>query len=424
MASPIERLPVEIFEIIASDLDLPTFQHLRLSSRQLHLLSLSIFAKRHFSDLTTTLGSASLDRLVEISKHGYLSSNVARLDIALLTQCDYKRLKNICNVGIFPPPKRFPRVSGVKAAHIPADSTLYDDVFSDRFPKCIVDRLACCLRGFSNLKAIRFRNHHNAYFGTTYMDVHKDDEQFRSRCFQAVLDTVLKSEVQLEEFSMAKEKGLTALSKHANLPYPAIQPQPRNLQSLQRCFEDLQSLTLSVNSSYNENNRVPGWENGLGQFVVCAPNLKSLVLSLDRHSSCVSHYSAAVIHSLALSCQLEMLQKFHLVNCSSHASDLVAFVTAHADTLNELFFRQISLLTGSRLLLWIALKGVRGLRCLRMDYLYEVKNAVVFRKRSKERFKFALEVKKAGRSMAAMLDELIAAHQPDDELSITSFDDE
>jgi hypothetical protein len=411
MASPIERLPVEIFEIIASDLDLSAFQHLRLSSRQLHLLSLSIFAKRHFSDLTTTLGSASLDRLVQIANHEYLSSTVALLDITLLTQCDYEHLKNICNVGIFPPPKRFARVSGVKPAHIPADSTLYDDVLSHRFPKCIVDPLACSFLGFSNLKAVRFRTHHNEYLGSTSLLVQEDDQTFRSKCYQAVFDAILKSEIQLQQFSMAKEKGLSSLSKHANLPYSTVQPQLRNLQS----------LTLSVITAHNENHRVPGWENGLGQLIVCAPNLKNLALSLDRKSR-ISHYSAAVMNSLALSCQLDLLHTFRLVNCSLHESDLMAFVAAHAKTLHQLVFRDIRLLTGTWISFWISLKEVRGLRCLRLDYLWKANSPVVFRKRNRERLKVALDIGKAGRPMSAMLDETIAAYKMEDELSMTGLD--
>jgi hypothetical protein len=421
MASSIERLPVEIFEIIASDLDLSAFEHLRLSSRQLHLLSLSIFAKQHFSELTTTLGSASLDRLVQISNHAYLSSTVALLDITLLTQFHYKHLKKICNVGIFPPPKRFSRVSGVKPAHIRADSTLYDDVFSHRFPKCIVDPLACCLLGFSNLKAVRFRTHHNEYPGSASMRVQEDNQTFRSKCYQAVFDAIFKSDIQLQDFSMAKEKGMSSLSKHANLPYSTVQPQLRNLQSLQHCLQHLQSLTLSVITAHNENHRVPGWENGLGQLIVCAPNLKNLALSLDRKSR-VSHYSAAVMHSLASSCQLELLQTFRLVNSSLHESDVLAFVAAHAKTLHQLVFRDIQLLTGSWISVWISLKEVRGLRCIRLDCLWETESPIVFRKRNKERLKVVLDVGKAGRPMSAMLDEIITAYKMDNELSMTGFD--
>jgi hypothetical protein len=132
MASPIECLPVEVFELIASDLDLPAYRNLRLSSRQLHTLSFSIFAKRYFGELTTTLGSPSLERLVGVSSHGYLSDFVKTLDITILSQYEYTLMSEIDRVGVFPPPKRFPRVSGVSLAYISREATLYDDVSSPK----------------------------------------------------------------------------------------------------------------------------------------------------------------------------------------------------------------------------------------------------------------------------------------------------
>jgi hypothetical protein len=92
MLSPIERLPVEVFDIIAANLHLPEFQNLRYASRQLHLFVYSSF-KHCFSDQTTTLGPSSIDRLVKIASHDHLRHAVKALHIRPLSHRDYETFK-------------------------------------------------------------------------------------------------------------------------------------------------------------------------------------------------------------------------------------------------------------------------------------------------------------------------------------------
>jgi hypothetical protein len=275
MTSPIERLPgvpVEVFDIIASSLDLVAFQHLRLTSRQLHLLSLSPFAKRYFSRLSTTLGSPSLDRLLAISKHGYFSGIVVQLDIKLLTHRDYKLLTDIQKVGIFPPPKRFPVVPGIKQEHVSGEATLYDHVCgrNAKYPACITERLTRSLGNLKVLKNINLRTHHAEPVEWQALPIPEGDTLFRTKCFEAVFDAVLKSGIQLEEFGMAKQaKATNAL----NLEYSAL---PCPVPFLRHCFEHLHSLTLAVVTYSNGDARAPGWERGIAQFIAVHPASRSL----------------------------------------------------------------------------------------------------------------------------------------------------
>ncbi|KAH7382197.1 hypothetical protein BKA66DRAFT_463981 [Pyrenochaeta sp. MPI-SDFR-AT-0127] len=421
MVSPIEHLPVEVFDTIASDLDLPAYNALRLTSRQLNLLSFSTYAKGYFSELTATLGSASLDRLLNVSTHKYFSNAVTVLDIRLLNHRDYKLLNKISRVGIFPIPKRFPRVSGVRPETTTQEATLYDDVTKSEYPRCIVERLACSLRGFSSLETIRFRAHHSEPYGWRSTMMPEGDQLFRTKCFQAVLDALIKSDIRLKEFSMAKEKRSTTLSKCANLPYPTLQLPFRSLQALHHRFVNLESLTLSIVSAYNGDARIPGWQNALTNLIATAPSIKSLALSLDRHNR-ISHYSAAIIHSLALSCRFSQLQSFQLVNCSLHEEDLVAFVTAHERSLCQLVFSDIRVLTGSWPALLMSLKEAKELQCLRLASLEGTKSPLLFRRRDKERLKITLDAAKAERAMSVMLDDLIAACNSESDLPTTSID--
>ena len=422
MTAPIERLPVELFDLITSDLDLLAYQQLRLTSRQLHLLSLSTFAKRYFSELTTTLGSSSLDRLVNISSHGYFSNFVTLLDIKLLTHRDYKLLTNIQKVGIFPPPKRFPIVPGIKPEHISGEATLYNDVLSRRFPQCITDRLVCSLQNISNLKTIRFRAHHSEPVGWRSIAMPEGDQIFRTRCFQAVVDAIIDSKIQLEEFSMAKRKKKNgALRKHANVAYPSVQFPFSALPPLKHCFVHLQSLTLAIVAAHNGDSRSPGWENCVSQLIACAPNVKTLALSFDR-KGLVSHYSAAVIHSLALSCRLDSLEYLHLVNCSLHEDDLTRFITAHANSIRHVNLAGIRLLSWNWETFWMSLNDIKGLRRVRLAYLEGTSSSVMFRWRDKKRSKFTLDSDKSGRLMCDLLDDLITACRGEENWLPDNFD--
>ncbi|KAJ4374554.1 Protein-lysine N-methyltransferase efm4 [Didymella sp. IMI 355093] len=406
MTAPFERLPAEVFDIIAACLDLPEYQTIRLSSQRLHLLSLSTFTKKYFTKVITTLGSPSLNRLVHVANHSHLSRLVTTLEIRLLNHRNYKDLGKIARIGIFPPPKRFPKVSCVRNQDIVQESTLYDDVLANRQAKCITERLTRGLRGFPNLTAIRFRAHDIEPLGWKTIAVPEGDEVFRSRCLRAVLDAICQSGITLSTFTMGKEKGST-LSKCANVPYPALQLPLEYLQRLRPSFEGLTHLTISIVAAHNGHHRLPGWENGLSRFVCSAPGLTLLSLSLDRKSQ-VSQYGARIMRSLSDTMHLERLSCIQVFNTTVHESDLTKFIKTHAGTLQVINLANVCLLTGNWLTLLSAFKGVESLETLRLSSIEGVGSPVQFRQRSKERRKVTLDTARSEQSMATLLDETIA----------------
>ena len=405
MTSPFELLPAEVFDIIAACLDLPEYQTLRLTSQRLHLLSLSTFNKKYFTKVISTLGSSSLNRLVNVANHSHLSRLVTTLEIRLLNHRDYKDLGKIARIGIFPPPKRFPKVSCVRNQDIVQESTLYDDVLANRQAKCITERLTRGLQGLDNLTAIRFRAHQTEPLGWKTIVVPEGDEIFRSRCLRAVMDAIVMSGISLETFTMGKEKG-HSLSKSANVPYPALQLPLEYLQRLRTPFSGLKSLTLSVVAAHNDHHRLPGWENGLGRLVSSAPNINHLSLSLDRKAQ-VSQYGARIVRSLSDSLQLEHLESLHICNTTVHESDLAKLVKMHAETLQRINLTNIVLLTGTWLVVLNTFKSVKGLQALRFAHIEGVGSPVQSRQRDKKRRKLTLDADRSGRAMAEMLDEAI-----------------
>ncbi|KAF3040991.1 hypothetical protein E8E11_001888 [Didymella keratinophila] len=419
MTSPFERLPAEVFDIIAAYLDLPEYQVVRLSSQRLHLLSLSPFTKKYFTKVITTLGSPSLDRLVHVANHSHLSRLVTTLEIKLLNHRNYKDLGKIARIGIFPPPKRFPKVSCVRNQDIVQESTLYDDVLANRQTKCITERLTRALRRLTNLTAIRFRAHDIEPLGWKTIAIPEGDEVFRSRCLRAVLDAICASGINLSTFTMCKERAST-LSKCVNVPYAALQLPLEYMQRLRPALTTLTDLTLSVVAAHNGHHRLPGWENGVSRFVSSAPGLTSLSLSLDRKAQ-VSQYGARIMRALSDTTHLERLSRIQIFNTTVHESDLSKFVKTHAETLQVITVTNVCLLTGNWLTLLSAFKGVEKLETLRLssiegvgspvvgvDRAEDVSGAVRFRQRDKERRKVTLDTARSGRNMGVMLDELVA----------------
>jgi hypothetical protein len=409
MTAPIERLPAEVFDIIALDIDLAAYKHLRLASHQLHLLSLTTFAKRYFTEITTTLSSPSLGRIIHVSNHRSFGNAVSLLTVRLLDNRDYKVLTKICDVGIFPPPKRFPHVPGVQTAHIRDEVISYNDIiFGDRL-RHITDLLARALRSLIKLKTIRFRAVHRDPTEWERTGPSENNQIYRTRCFKAVVDAIMQSKIQLDEFSMAQRKSTTTLCKQADIHYRVLQALPLSFASLQRSFLHLHSLTLAFVATLGDPPGTSGVGSDIALFISCAPNLRNLALSFDRKRN-ISHDSAAIFHEIAISCRITSLESFHLLNCSLREGDLDRFVTTHAAILRSLVINNVRQSRTTWVAFWTFLKSATNLRSLRLERLYEDDVLVKLHWRKKMRITFKLDTASSGRTMYDMLDELIAAY--------------
>jgi hypothetical protein len=409
MASPIERLPVELLDLCTAHLDLPAYQALRLTSHKLYSLTLSVFAKTHFSALTTTLGAPSLDHLLTIASRTYLASAVTLVEITLLNHHDYDIMSKIRRIGIFPPPKRFPTLTCVKLEHIVQESTLYDDMTGSN-PRHILQRLTRCLKAFCNLRVVRLRAQQSEPREWRSSTIPEKDQLFRARCFQLVLDALINSCVKLDEFSLAKDKAKDSpsLTRCTNLPFPALQLPAGCVHKLRTCFSSLKALTLSTIAAHNGAPCVPGWANDLGRVIATAPHLERLVVSLDRKRQ-VSQYGAPVVRSISLSVRLVKLKVLQLHNSTSHAEDLVRLVRVHCLSLRKLTFVHVCLLSGSWHSLINSIYAAEGLRCLMLASVENAYSPVLFHlfyRRKKGHHNVVLDIGRTGCTMASMLDGL------------------
>jgi len=195
--------------------------------------------------------------------------------------------------------------------------------------------------------------------------------------------------------------------KGVHLSCSGFKMPPQKLQALHHRFSRLQSLTLSVDTSYNTDKRLPGWEHAITDFIATAPKLRNLTLSLDR-VLCSSHHGVAIIRSLAASCRLRELEQFRLHNVALHGDDLATLVRAHAACLKKVVFSDIHLLHGDWSSMWNVLMECERLMFLRLFALNGDKAPVKFARRCTERPNITLDAKKNGRPMSDMLDDLVA----------------
>ncbi|PVH98279.1 hypothetical protein DM02DRAFT_52095 [Periconia macrospinosa] len=359
MRAPIECLPLELIDLIVAQFSLSDYQSIRLSSKHLVYLTLSSFCDRFFTRRTTTLASPSLDRLLRVSKCRHLADKVLFLDVKLLNRADYESLQQISRVGIYPPPKRFPRVPHVKLDDIKQEAELFEYMRHSKDPKTVTDKLARALRHLRNLRTVRMRVN-GATLSSVPSEVY-DDHEFLAASFRAVSGALLKSELMIEQLYTSKGTSIRATTKSANLNYSAfILPVP-----LTQAFCSLRSLSLSLCTD-SIDSRVPGWERNISRFISAAPALEELVLCTQLNYG-MYQWRIAVVRSLARSVRLSNLRNLQLHGFHVSEADMKAFIHAHSHALRNVTIRKCHMQEGT----WGSL--IASFKGLDLEYLRMVK---------------------------------------------------
>jgi len=338
MASPIELLPAELLDLITSRLPALDYAALRLASRRLHFTSHTEFLKRFFTTVSTFLDPTSLARLVDISSHQRFANSVRNLHIKSRGGAP----------GKGPP--------------IYEDFRFIRDVATSKNAVSIVRPLSRVMESLPNLNSVRFYllDQNIGYTRSIYKS---DIVIFQAVCFQMILDAVIESNTQLQELSTLS--GDVSLSSScAIVPHQAFNLALPYLVSLGNAFATLKSMSLSINEWCSANSRVPGWENGISQFISTAPSLENLSLNLSKGYP-VPKYSVPVIHSLAQSTRLPKLHTFQLYGGAFEELDLLDFMLNHKHSIRRISLPHVNNQDGSWKSILIAFRD-----SLDLEYLY------------------------------------------------------
>lgn len=370
-SSKLERLPQELVDLIVVHLSVRDCQALRLASKQLCSLTLTSFTNTSFSRRVTTLSVPSLTRLVQTSEHPHFSRSVSLLDIKLLNYEDYGHLREIDRIGIYPPPKRLPRVPQVKVGDTSQECKLLDYMRTNQDPKAVIHPLSRALTGFKDLKTVRFRVNGLTLYGNPHISAEDEVYQyFLSACFKAVLTAIIRSGVRLQQLTLIKNATVRPLSKSANLDYSAFNLPVPFLISLENAFASLKSLHLSIRTYHNGNSRTAGWEKGVARVIAAASSLEELTICLQATDN-KPWFRAAVMQAICRSVELPMLKSLQLYGCVVDELDLVALITTHASSLRRLLISDTELRSGGWLSILNTLNEDLDLNYLRLQYLQQ-----------------------------------------------------
>jgi hypothetical protein len=359
MSSPIERLPVELVDLIVAHFSLPDYQNVRLASKQVCHLTLYPFRNRYFIRRTTTLALPALDRLLDVSKCRHLADSVSVLRIKILDPDELSTLQEITRVGIWPPPKRFPRVTSCSPEHASQEVASYVYLMSTDEPKAVSDRLSRATRRFTKLKAVRlFVNDRTVNCIFTPTTDSASYPRFLRRSFNAVITAVVKSDVQIGEFQTLAGARLRSKTQLANIVYSAFNFSKDQLSALSTAFSSLRVLTLTFGTLYDGVVYVPGWEHKVSNFINAATSLEELTLCFEP-----CHYIVAAMQSIAQSVRLPSLKHFYLWGARILPADLIHFTKFHSFSLRCMHIRSCFLSEGT----WAAV--LNSFLDLNLDYL-------------------------------------------------------
>jgi hypothetical protein len=320
MASPIERLPAELVDMITSRLLAPDYAALRLTSRRLHFISHTEFLKRFFTTVSTFLDPTSLARLVDMSSHGMFANSVRGLHIK--------------SRGGAPD----------KGPPIYDDFRFIRDIATNKNAVSIVRPLSRAMGSLPNLNSVRFYLHgQNIEYSRS---IYKSDiVMFQASCFQMILDSIIQSNSQLHELSTFS--GCVRLSSScAIIPHQAFNFPLQYLVTLSDAFVNMKSMALSINEWCSANSRVPGWENGITQFISTTPSLENLSLNLGKGYP-EPRYSVPIIRSLAETTRLPKLNTFQLYGGAFGEQDLLNFMLHHKHSIRRISLPHVNNHDGS-----------------------------------------------------------------------------
>lgn len=119
------------------------------------------------------------------------------------------------------------------------------------------------------------------------------------------------------------------------IPHQAFNFALPYLVSLGNAFITMKSISLSINEWCSANSRMPGWENGISQFISTAPSLETLSLNLGKGYP-EPRYSVPIIRSLAQTTRFPKLHTFQLYGGAFEELDLLDFVLNHKHSIRRI----------------------------------------------------------------------------------------
>ncbi|KAJ5715544.1 uncharacterized protein N7483_012725 [Penicillium malachiteum] len=291
-------LPVELIELIAESVesvDSDSLLDLRLVCRDLQKKTFNHFARRFFSSIRTDLSEESLSRINALSRHEELRPHVQGLAFMLQNGIGRGLVWNRHSWGSLSSPMEIEQIR--------------------RLRDNLVNNLINC-RSF--------------FIVCRYPEGHPDLNRVTVTDAVAVFFAlVVDSQLPVSSFHLvyANRSSRTLMMDMRRVP-KLLYRQPK----FHMVWSNLQKLSLEQYLTLDN-------FGFLLELVLCAPNLKTLLLNLGSHD-----LAAEFMHELAETVSFTQLEELALFRTALRAKDLMKLLTSAQDTLKILTFYRISVL--------------------------------------------------------------------------------
>ncbi|KAF2713055.1 hypothetical protein K504DRAFT_128717 [Pleomassaria siparia CBS 279.74] len=342
MASYIEQLPVELIGLVISCLDSVDYGSLRLASKHIHSTTLDDFLRTFFAEFTTLLTPAALQRTVDVSSHELLAGSVRVLHIT------HRRMRVLH------------QFDSQEHQRNQSAAEVVERISQNLRPESVIGPLAYALRRCYNINSICF--YLEGCAKPNWLMNRRENIDFQSNCFKLILEAVVESGVQLQEFSTMGQDD----TQCATIPYFAFDFSIPFLHSLDTAFSNLCSLTIAINEGTIENPRVPGWANAISRFISTASSLESLTLIIEMWGP-VPGCGVKIFHSLSQIPVLAQLRAVRINGGSFEEQDMATFALRHADSLRRIRLESNQMMSGTWKSLLATLRKSKSLEHVHLE---------------------------------------------------------
>ncbi|KAF2493263.1 hypothetical protein BU16DRAFT_75241 [Lophium mytilinum] len=380
MATSIEKIPTELLDLITSDLSLEEFSSLRLSCKAVYASSLHSFGIAFCSKRVCILTLPSLENIVSISKHVEFGSTMRELDFAADVRPEdaVNTTQDLIMLPQEEVERRNPNASTARAKREFHEALMAQAEATGRMNEGILSEMLIeAFRNFPKLETIRF--YQETVSPTSTRTFKKSSRvAYASCCFQQILTAIIESRLTLEKLKTVEKPGVYRCSRSgAVVSHDAFYVNLPRLEGLKQSFVRLRSLELWISASYHGRSRLPGWENGISQFLAAAPALESLTLHIDAIAY-GSRYCIDIVRSIANTVYLPKLRKLHFVGAQFDEEDLANLVTKHKNTLCILRFECSRMHHGTWRALFETFRESLQLEALRLEFPTQGDERVTF----------------------------------------------
>ena len=333
--SPFTQLPAELVDLVACHFRAEQFRHFRLTSRWLNQATWQQFKQRYLRTLNVSLERPRFNQFADLANSPELAAAVESLVMKVDSEVPARlaELKRSLDSTYSENETHAPRVAEF-------DLKLFEfhkAALELQHPFATVSDISVALRGCIRLKSVRIAFYESdGYVAPVYDRGYY--LQYHATSFELLLNAIMESDLQLHSLTMDGSLDPCFTPLHVfRFSIPV-------LLRLNDRFRKLKILSLRIAAHFEGSGplKIPGWENGISQFISTAQALEELSLYIY-----VGGQSVPIIRSIGESLFLPKLRSLLLKGCDADECSVSALLERHSQSIRSLTFADMGILDGT-----------------------------------------------------------------------------